>query len=140
MKNSNIYKNWQNDLKLISQLYDIDPTLVKEERINVFTQLMQSTTALSKDLGNIIGQEAGESLTEFIKTSSDSLFELYNLLKLILNFNLISIDEYHSLTTSLNEIGVIIENFLIQNNIIQEHPTNNQAISNISELAYWTLN
>src|SRR5690606_14428895 len=113
---------------------------VKEERISVFTQLMQSTTALSKDLGNIIGQEAGESLTEFIKTSSDSLFELYNLLKLILNFNLISIDEYHSLTTSLNEIGVIIENFLIQNNIIQEHPTNNQAISNISELAYWTLN
>ncbi|HZH71023.1 MAG TPA: four helix bundle protein [Mariniphaga sp.] len=140
MKNSKEYKNWKNDLNLISQLYDIDPILVKEERINVFTQLMQATTALSKNLDNRIGQEAGESLADFVKTSGESLFELYNLLRLILKMNMISIDEYHSLTNSLNEIGEIIENFLIQNNLIQEQPANNQGMSKISEIAFWTLN
>lgn len=140
MKHSKKYKDWKSDLNLVSQLYDIDPSLANQKKTNVFAQLMQAATAISTNLDSRLEEEAGTSLAEFIRTSGDSLFELYNLLKLILNLNMISIDEYHSLTSSLNEIGEIIENFLIQNNLVKEDSGNSNALSTTADIAYWTLN
>src|SRR5690554_6048098 len=108
MKNSKEFREWEIDLAYLSQAYDINPALTMERTDDVFAQISRATVLLSEDIENLLGHHSGKSLITFLKTSAGSLYELYNLLRISLHQNLISIDEYHDLMTNINEIGEII--------------------------------
>ena len=139
MKNSKEFKDWQNDLLFLSHFYNINPSNNLKERADIFSQIIQTAVTIPAEIKKRVDNETGESLMHFLKTTGDSVLELYNLLKITLNLNLITIDEYHSLITSLNDIGDILNKFLSQYSLDQKHQGIKPGV-HLEDLAFWTLN
>ncbi len=139
MKDSKEFKEWQRDLIFLAQHYNITSTYDKNEHADVFTQILQAADSVPAEIEKALGRQTSVSMQQFLKTSAGSLLELYNLLKMALNLNLISIDEYHSLSNSLSEISRIIKTLLKSFNCNQT-ATGKKMESESEEFAFWLLN
>src|SRR5690554_5261455 len=137
MKNSKAFRDWQNDLSYLSYTYDINPAPEMEQYEDVFKQIVLAAEALPIEIKQQMDQHSGESLKTFLNNAADSLYELCRLLQLTLSLNLISIDEYHALMEGINEIGDIMNKFILQFNAENEACNRKPAPEDV---AYWVLN
>jgi four helix bundle protein len=137
MKNSKEYKNWQKDLTYLTSRYQIAAGNMLNEQVDIHTQILQAALSVPAKVEEILGKNTGSNVSQFLKSSATSLYELQNLLKISLNLNLISISEYHALSEKINEIGEMINNFI---KIFKPETSSKKKISEKKELAFWTLN
>lgn|SRR5690554_3710001 len=137
MKNSKEFKNWQNDLTYLSYAYNINPVLEAEQKYDVLNQIMLATETLPEEIRQLMDGHSGASLVNFLHDAADSLYELCRLLQLTLSLNLISLDEYHTMMESINEIGQVIKKFISQFKSANE-TDNNTPVPD--DFAYWVLN
>lgn len=139
MKDSREFKEWQRDLIFLAHHYKISSTYDKNESADVFTQILQAADSVPEELEKMLGRQTSESMQRFFKTTAGSLLELYNLLKMALNLNLISIDEYHSLSNSLSEISRIIKT-LLKNVNFNQKDSEKKMEQKPEDAAFWLLN
>lgn len=139
MKNSKDFKEWQKDFNFLTQYYNISSNYNNNESADVFTQILQAADSVPAEMEKVLGRQTSESMQRFLKTCAHSLFELHNLIKIALNLNLISIDEYHLLSKSLNEISRITKRFM--KTFSDNQKISEKKLETISEdLSFWALN
>lgn len=137
MKNSKEFRDWQNDLTYLSCTYNTNPAPESYQHEDVLRQIVSAAELLPRIIRKQMDHHSGESMKQFLDSTADSLFEVCRLLQLALSLKLISMDEYHNLMEDINDIGVLLDNFIDQHNPGKK---NEEQPALPEDVAYWVLN
>src|SRR5690606_37906109 len=109
MKNSVRYQIWQKDLIYLENIYNLKTEIPVNLQIGLLSQIKKATGSIPEEIMQVLGKKTGKSLKHFLKNAAGTVIELQNLLSLSLSLNLITISEYHVLSTSLIELGEVLK-------------------------------
>ncbi len=139
MKNSSEYRKWQRDLIYLTHTYDIPSVNDSTIPSDIIAQILRSAASVPLKTEKILGQQTSSSMAIFLKTTADSLIKIHKLMTFSLDMKLISIDEYHSISESLSELGDVVKKLINTINLNQKDAVK-KTLPEPAGGAYWILN